>query len=220
MIINTHKLCKKGTLHWCFLYHFCPNDRVAAYHEKCSLEFKIPPQSFWISQISWCSFATLLGTLSLAHFVHCCPDQQARPAEGLPSRLSLIFVLTTRCFSHRSSPAAAKSPASWPSCRPATRPASWPSCRPATRPASWPSCRPATRSSRSPNWPGWRSNNLVLKVQIEEAGLSHKSRGGVNIKVMGNEQDFRSGSSARAVVSLSNFVSWNCFFFSPFFHVS
>ncbi len=41
MIINTHKLCKKGTLYWCSVYHFCPNDRVAAYHEKCGLEFKI-----------------------------------------------------------------------------------------------------------------------------------------------------------------------------------
>ncbi len=41
--MNTHKLCKKGTLHWCFAYHFCPNNRVAALHEKCSLEFKIPP---------------------------------------------------------------------------------------------------------------------------------------------------------------------------------
>ncbi len=77
MIINTHKLCKKGTLHWCFVYHFSPNNRVAAYHGKCSLKFKIPPQSFWISQISWCSFVTLLGTLSFAHFVYCCPDQQA-----------------------------------------------------------------------------------------------------------------------------------------------
>ena len=46
MIINTHKLCKKGTLHWCFMYHFCPDDRVAAYHEKCGLEFKIPFNHF------------------------------------------------------------------------------------------------------------------------------------------------------------------------------
>ncbi len=46
MIINTHKLCQKGTLHWCFIYHFCFNDRVVAYHEKCSLEFKIPLNHF------------------------------------------------------------------------------------------------------------------------------------------------------------------------------
>ncbi len=46
MIINTHKLCKKGTFHWCFVCHFCPNDRVAAYHEKCGLEFKIPFNHF------------------------------------------------------------------------------------------------------------------------------------------------------------------------------
>ena len=43
MTINAHKLCKKGTLHWCFVYHLCPNDRVAAYHEKCSLESKKNP---------------------------------------------------------------------------------------------------------------------------------------------------------------------------------
>ncbi len=91
MTINTHKLCQKRTLHWCSVYHFCPDDRVAAYHEKCSFEFKIPPQSFWISQISWSSFVTPLGTLSLAHFMHCCPDQQARRAEDLPSVLSFVL---------------------------------------------------------------------------------------------------------------------------------
>ncbi len=33
-------------MHWCFVYHFCPDDRVAPYHEKCSSEFKIPPLDF------------------------------------------------------------------------------------------------------------------------------------------------------------------------------
>ncbi len=38
MVTNAHRPCKKGTSHWCFVYHCGPDDRVAAYHEKCSIE--------------------------------------------------------------------------------------------------------------------------------------------------------------------------------------
>ncbi len=88
MIINSHKLCQKGTSHWCFVYHFCPDDRVAADHENFSLEIKIPPHDF-----EPVKFLDAVLSPPLAHFVHWCPDQQVRPAEGLPSILSFVHTM-------------------------------------------------------------------------------------------------------------------------------
>ncbi len=71
-------------MHWCFVYHCCPDNRVAAYHEKCIIES--PPHDFEPAK-----HLDAVLSPSLGHFVHCCPDPQAGPAEGPPSMLSFVL---------------------------------------------------------------------------------------------------------------------------------